>query len=257
MAARVRHVDIINCNVGASIPFAEALAASRVRGLRVETLQFNDDGKSLSWSYEQVAKQLPSMPCLEEFAFKETNRSPRAATAFARMAARCMHLKRLTIDTQSHFATFDQALARCIESNQTLKYIGFLGGSFKNEAKDFPCFVEAMKTNVSLQYFDCERSYRVRSAYSTSELSLQRNVDIICRLNRSGRAYVKSDPGNKAVSQSVLAAVADDLDCIFFHLRENPIICGKGALTKAHGKKRTAQEAELTLPDEDDTRFSA
>ena len=226
--ARVKHIEIINCNVGATVPFAEALAKSQVRGLRVATLHFDDDGKSLSWSYDQVAKRLPRMQCLEEIMFEEMNRSPRAATAFTRMAARCVLLKRLTINTRSYFATFDQALADCVKSNQLLEYIEFDAGNYRHEVEHFPYLVDALKMNVSLQNFRFGKYNQVFIPRFTSESSLQRFVNVICRLNRSGRAYMKSEPANRNVSNAVIAAVCDDFDCVLFHVRENPMICEKG-----------------------------
>ena len=166
---------------------------------------------------------------LEEIIFEETNRSPRAATSFARMAARCVQLKRLTIHAGSYFGTFDQALAECVKSNQLLDYIELDCGIYRHEVEDFPCLVEAMKTNVTLQTFYCGRSNQVRIPRFTSESSLQRLVNVICRLNRSGRAYMQSDPADRNESHAVIAAVSDDLDCVFFHLRENPMICEKGS----------------------------
>ena len=35
-------------------------------------------------------------------------------------------------------------------------------------------------------------------------------------------------PTYKAAGVDVLSAVSDDLDCLFYHLRENPLLCERG-----------------------------
>jgi hypothetical protein len=44
-------------------------------------------------------------------------------------------------------------------------------------------------------------------------------------MNKAGRDYVEKDPGNKLKGCLVLEAIADDLDCLFLHLRESPSLC--------------------------------
>ena len=48
----------------------------------------------------------------------------------------------------------------------------------------------------------------------------QRKLQIITRLNKSGRRYLdEQGPECKAAGIALLSSVSDDLDCIYFHVR--------------------------------------
>ena len=47
---------------------------------------------------------------------------------------------------------------------------------------------------------------------------------MINRLNKAGRNYMNSHPGNKAKGIGVLGDASDELDCLYFHLREYPLL---------------------------------
>ena len=42
------------------------------------------------------------------------------------------------------------------------------------------------------------------------------------KLNRVGRAYIRERPNDSLQASEVLGAVTESLDCLYFHLRENP-----------------------------------
>ena len=44
-------------------------------------------------------------------------------------------------------------------------------------------------------------------------------------LDQAGRRYLKEDAASKLKCIAVLAKVKHHLNCLFFHLRENPILC--------------------------------
>ena len=48
--------------------------------------------------------------------------------------------------------------------------------------------------------------------------------ETILRLNRAGRDYLIEDSARKESCIEVLSKVNEDLDSLFFHLRENPIL---------------------------------
>lgn len=60
-------------------------------------------------------------------------------------------------------------------------------------------------------------------------------------LNQAGRRYMLQDISNKTKGVAVLAEVADNVDAIFMHLRENPILC------KPHQCQNTTTEHRLDL----------
>jgi len=52
-------------------------------------------------------------------------------------------------------------------------------------------------------------------------------VDGIFHMNRAGRSYFQDDAGNKNLGVKVLLSVIDNLNCLFIHLRENPVLCDR------------------------------
>jgi hypothetical protein len=52
-----------------------------------------------------------------------------------------------------------------------------------------------------------------------------RNVKAIFRLNSAGRRYLIEDGSSISNGVGVLSAVSDDINCVFFHLLENPSLC--------------------------------
>ena len=64
--------------------------------------------------------------------------------------------------------------------------------------------------------------------YSLERISFRGNTnatfEMIHGLNRAGRRYLIQDSADKEECINVLAKVNDDLDCLYFHLRENPIL---------------------------------
>jgi hypothetical protein len=47
----------------------------------------------------------------------------------------------------------------------------------------------------------------------------------ILRLNQAGRRYLIEDAGSIPKGVEVLIDMRDDLDCLFYHLLENPLLC--------------------------------
>lgn len=74
-----------------------------------------------------------------------------------------------------------------------------------------------------------EESYTITEAdvnwISTEEywgVLIEKSIHLVCVLNRAGRIYLRNDPANRSAGVNVLEKVNDNLDCLFFHLRENP-----------------------------------
>jgi hypothetical protein len=91
-------------------------------------------------------------------------------------------------------------------------------------------FISLVKKNYGLESLD-EGFY---AHDKTGELRT------ILRLNQAGRRYLIEDAGSIASGVEVLVDVREDLDCLFYHLLENPFLCdiehqGKKAATIADG----------------------
>ncbi len=75
----------------------------------------------------------------------------------------------------------------------------------------------------------------------------------ILRLNQAGRRYLIDDAGSIAKRVEVLIDVRDDLDCLFYHLLENPVLCDiehqyeqPGVPTAKGGSRGTKRARQLT-----------
>jgi len=63
--------------------------------------------------------------------------------------------------------------------------------------------------------------------FSIEDLWIDQNDELIraiCRLNKAGRSYICKDANSKEKCIQVLDKVKDDLDCLYYHLRENPVL---------------------------------
>jgi hypothetical protein len=79
--------------------------------------------------------------------------------------------------------------------------------------------INAMTRNYRIKWIDCENKgvWMPKEAEST--------LEIVARLNRHGRIYMQDDKTNVEEGYAVLEEVNNCLDCLFFHLRENPELC--------------------------------
>lgn len=67
----------------------------------------------------------------------------------------------------------------------------------------------------------------------------------ITELNKAGRRYLLDDGASRSKCIAVLAKVKHDIDSLFIHLRENPILCmGDSSGDDARGRCKGANEGE-------------
>jgi hypothetical protein len=106
----------------------------------------------------------------------------------------------------------------CLKGNVTLKMLQ-LSCFFKLEDGDDKCCEEAAELVSAIQ-----KNYGLESLGS----DIESQVPLVCavlRLNSAGRQYLVQDAASTANGCALLSAVSDDLDCLYFHLLENPSLC--------------------------------
>lgn len=54
---------------------------------------------------------------------------------------------------------------------------------------------------------------------------IESHIKTVLKLNKHGRRYLLDDRSDKKRAVSLLAAVSDDLNCVFYHIMENPALC--------------------------------
>jgi hypothetical protein len=84
--------------------------------------------------------------------------------------------------------------------------------------------MKAIRKNYTLKDFQFTTLYGP-SLDIAWNAPLRKRLDVVCRLNRNGRRYLQSEPSNQHMGFALLEAVSDDVDCIYFHLLENPQLC--------------------------------
>jgi hypothetical protein len=159
---------------------------------------------------------------------------------FVRAAASCPRLKRLVLSLRSYTATMDAALAYCLQNRTSIKDITItcLKMAADEPTHDCSLLVEAVKNSYTIQHLRLVSTRDVSNQDDSWDADTMANISMIFRLNRSGRVYMEADASNQSEGLKVLGAVSEDLDCLYFHLRENPLLCGENSTAKACRKRR-------------------
>lgn len=83
--------------------------------------------------------------------------------------------------------------------------------------------INSLSALTSFQRNDLEHAFR--GNYSLEFVNFLGWAPIVTRLNKAGRRYLVDDSTSKSKCIAVLAKVKHDIDCLYYHLRENPLIC--------------------------------
>jgi hypothetical protein len=135
-------------------------------------------------------------------------------------------------------------VASILDGNSSLERLDIHSSGIKSDA--YLSALESLQMNATLKMLrlypvvdeisrddETKRLIQlVRKNYSLEDLdedwlSYDKTGELgtILRLNRSGRGYLIQDMGSIPKGVEVLVAVRDDLECLFYHLRENPLLC--------------------------------
>jgi hypothetical protein len=112
----------------------------------------------------------------------------------------------------------------------------------------YPLFLEALKGNFCIQhlYLKDNCTEAMEGAPSIDDLDymapwdddFKAAVEMVSRLNRSGRGYMLEEAANQQLGFEVLEKVNDDLSCLAFHLRENPALCQREMPTMGNERRK-------------------
>ena len=106
---------------------------------------------------------------------------------------------------------------KTLKDNTTLEEYNILGcNRLVFDTDEYRRLVESASRNYGLTRHDCVRR---------KDGASMKALEVIQKLNSAGRRYVLDDPASKLKGCEVLTEVIDDLDAIYYHLRENPILC--------------------------------
>jgi hypothetical protein len=215
---------------------ADALTSSTLRAISCSPLGFREQREATLF-LKTFATELPTMRCLEELHVgtiehfgHDIDEHSELDAALIRATADCPCLKRLKIDLYrfscGYTEALDRALAHCVQASTSLEEIDVKRQCEANwnEFLTCPALLDALKRNYTIQYIrlTSDPYPGSQSSWATASTTI---INIMCRLNRSGRNYMAIDSNNHLQGLQVLDAVNDDLDCLYFHLRENPMLC--------------------------------
>ena len=232
--ASIRSIRFDRCKLGNDTVLKEALAGSRVRELHVDLCDFEDDlWLGVSRALEALAYAVPLMPCLEELVYGRRpftfawHQNPQELVALVHAVANCPCLQRFRFSIYAYDPALDLALAHCLATNGALQEL-----EIKHETYYEPgtpkytgsALCTALVTNYTIQKVSLKAIY-ARNNHVPWDASLLETVQALVRLNNAGRGYMARDPSNRRAGSCVLEQVADSLDCLFLHVRENPLLC--------------------------------
>jgi hypothetical protein len=201
----------------------------------LESLKLNTrlcDGNSTMWcralSFLRINKTLKSLLVAAFDAGALESCASTLRSDIACMLQENASLERLTI--QSSIITKIKAddyfvLVTALQRNKTLKRLRFhftpsssiprLNNDENNQ------MVSLLKKNFALE--------------SLADINPVGDVGAILRLNGAGRRYLVQDGSSISKGVEVLSKVNDDINCVFFHLLENPRLCDRSAVEMVTG----------------------
>ena len=215
------------CTMGNMAMLEHALIGSHLKELRI----VSSDAQTRLWpDYSHVlgalAHAISLMPYLEELAcggpWEREKQNPQELVDLVHAAARCEQLLRFRLCIYAYDAVLDQALASYIASNTGLQELGI-----KYEPCDelgtpkvaTPALHTALTKNYIIQLVSLTSPYF--EPWDASDLE---TIKALVRLSNAGRWYMASNPSDRPSGVRVLEQVADDMGCLFLHVRENPIL---------------------------------
>jgi hypothetical protein len=152
--------------------------------------------------------------------------------------------------TESRAAAFRTDIAAMLEDNASLQSLSIRDNN-DIKAKDFVALITALQHNSTLKTLmlqRCSRSchltdvedkqmavllkknYGLESLPDINQENKVGDVGAILRLNRAGRRYLVQDGSSISKGVEVLSAVSNEINCVFFHLLENPRLCDRSAV---------------------------
>jgi hypothetical protein len=131
-------------------------------------------------------------------------------------------------------------LVTALQNNRTLKILDLVGQERPTLTHD-----EDKQTAALLK-----KNYALESLPGIDLKNKAGDVGAILRLNKAGRRYLIKEGSSISKGIEVLSAVSNEINCVFFHLLENPRLCDRSAVEAPSNSACTDSEGGLTSPNE-------
>jgi hypothetical protein len=169
--------------------------------------------------------------------------------------------------TKSRVAAFRNNIAAMLQENESLETLSIHSDLWIKD-KEYIALVAAHQHNTTLKALafnsfegpqkltraeDKQMATLFKNNYAMESLSdlywesKAGNLGAILRLNQAGRRYLIEDGSSVSKGVEVLSAVRSDINCVFFHLLENPSLCNRSAVEVA-SNGNTEEEKGSTNP---------
>ena len=209
----------------------DAFVASNMRHLSLQWLAYLETSE-LTAATAALMRGLPTMARLESITCElgvyedsvfKCDAGDDTIVAVVRAAAQCTSLKKLSLSSVVEYTRdLDDAFFHCITSNHCLQEVAIEGQPTFPQMR-CPGLLRALKQNYWVEHI-----HLMSSSWGEPGEVWDRGdelmIDVILRLNRSNRRYLHDEASNKHVGTQVLADVGNDMDCIYYHLLENPLL---------------------------------
>jgi hypothetical protein len=229
----------------------------------VECLTVELVGDDIVAMIEMLANGVRSIPRLKGLCCRY-NSSPAVTCAKAindamaslvLYAARyCPQLYLLSIQIAGQSMTLDTALAECIRTGRNLTFVELYNRNRDASAgkSSLPLTMDAFHGKFTPSMLNIHLQGSADANDGSCDPYFRSTIHTITKLNDHGREYLLGEPDNRQKGVKVLERVRNDLDCLFFHLRENPCLCAlpvSRALTA--GVKPTKEDLSSTRDEHD------
>ena len=181
--------------------------------------------------------------------------------SFIRNANTFPSLSHVQLGCYKYSELLDDALTHCVQHNTNIRRLSVFCPPISNSVRyRLPALCDAMNGNhtvtatlgVAVSIDDNPRNILVREkqpgswnpdgwAWHSDDKKL---LDAVSDLNQNGRVYLEKDATSLSKGIDLLSKVNQKLDPIFYHLRENPLLCmgrsrePKATIARAVGRKR-------------------
>jgi hypothetical protein len=238
------------CIFADSVQFAQAVTSSSIKLLRIGGCGDNEKDSEL---FAALGEHFSAESLLEELDMRfyvSGGQSPNTAAqaAAVRGSTKCPHLRRLFIylDSCAAVGLFDEEIARCMEDNLCLEHVGFsFSPNTGDAALELPFMNKALSKNFTLKIVTFDQHVDCTGDFDMYDDGCDKQLEVALRLNCMGRAYMATEPINLAKAWAVLGRVNDSLDCLFYHLRENPAIVSMSV--QAMSKRQATTHGKLNV----------
>ena len=233
---KLLELDDVSIHEDATSVMRECLALNNglenIRFSRLEQYyhQVKESTCEQSTLLSQIAPFLVLNHTLKELTLFELDLSGDDFVLLAKVLADNVSLQRLEIRMQFQERSNEDVVtfASYIKKNRTLKYLdilctGYNLAQYALSIESGDQIVSELCRNYELQRMQI--SPKLRNTHTRGQPEWRQKLDAFLRLNMAGRRYLWRDASDRRVYVGVLGEVSSNLNCLYLHLRENPLVC--------------------------------